>query len=81
MRSVYGFPSSISGILVNVVGAIYRPGIIVSVRRHVGRSNNDLIPYRFGPGVVTTLVSPVGDHDPLTMIQRLLLRDILFLAD
>jgi hypothetical protein len=43
--------------------------------------NDSRIPYLFGPGVVDTLVSPVADYDPFTMIQRLLLLDILFLAD
>ena len=43
--------------------------------------SDDLIPYLFGSGVVSTLVSPVDNYDPLMMIQHMFLHGVLFLAD
>lgn len=46
-----------------------------------GQYSDDLTPYLFWFRRGYTLVSPVADYDPLTMIQHVFLHGILFLAD
>ena len=65
-RGVYGFPSSVSEILIDAVGATFRPGTSLSVCHPVSEAVMARFRCRFWLKCSTTLVSLVADYDPFS---------------